>query len=66
MSECLFQKSGGNKPIWLFVLDVSLECPVCKDVFKLDEEVKKLPCKHYFHEGCITPWLKKVSNQYIL
>ncbi|XP_028399074.1 E3 ubiquitin-protein ligase RNF126-B-like [Dendronephthya gigantea] len=40
-------------------VDVSLECPVCKEVFSLDEEVKKLPCKHYFHEDCITPWLKK-------
>ena len=46
-----------------FVLDVSLECPVCKEVFGVDEEVKKLPCKHYFHESCITPWLKKVRRQ---
>ena len=47
------------------VVDTSLECPVCKELFVLDEEIKKLPCKHYFHEDCITPWLKKVGQPFI-
>ncbi|KDQ31152.1 hypothetical protein PLEOSDRAFT_1111688 [Pleurotus ostreatus PC15] len=40
------------------------DCAVCKDQFKLgtddpDEQVViTLPCKHPFHEPCITPWLK--------
>ncbi|KDR85731.1 hypothetical protein GALMADRAFT_234790 [Galerina marginata CBS 339.88] len=40
------------------------DCAVCKDQFKLETEdpdeqiVVTLPCKHPFHEPCITPWLK--------
>jgi hypothetical protein len=33
------------------------QCPVCTNGFKLDEEAKKLPCKHVFHTDCILPWL---------
>ncbi|KIJ66219.1 hypothetical protein HYDPIDRAFT_109213, partial [Hydnomerulius pinastri MD-312] len=40
------------------------DCAVCKEQFKLETEdpdelvVMTLPCKHPFHEGCISPWLK--------
>jgi len=40
------------------------DCAVCKEQFKLETEdpdeqvVVTLPCKHPFHEPCITPWLK--------
>ncbi|KAM0936453.1 putative transcription factor C2H2 family [Dioscorea sansibarensis] len=36
----------------------SMACAVCKDEIELEEKVKKLPCKHYFHSECIVPWLK--------
>ncbi|XP_046857521.1 E3 ubiquitin-protein ligase RNF126-like [Xenia sp. Carnegie-2017] len=43
-------------------VDASLECPVCKEMFILHEEVKKLPCKHCYHKDCIIPWLKKHNS----
>ena len=36
-------------------------CTVCKDAFKVGDTLRKLPCKHLFHETCIIPWLKLVS-----
>jgi len=39
-------------------VDANLQCSVCWDDFKLDEEVRQLKCDHYFHEDCIIPWLE--------
>jgi E3 ubiquitin-protein ligase RNF115/126 len=35
-------------------------CSVCGDEFSQDDDAKKLPCKHIFHDLCILTWLKMV------
>ena len=32
-------------------------CAVCKDAFNTGEECLVMPCEHFFHGGCIIPWL---------
>ncbi|KAJ4838858.1 hypothetical protein Tsubulata_010892, partial [Turnera subulata] len=34
------------------------QCAVCQDDFEMGEEVKQMPCKHLYHEGCLMPWLQ--------
>ncbi len=37
-------------------------CSICFDNFENDEQVKILPCKHYFHISCINKWLDKNTS----
>lgn len=39
-------------------VDAKEDCPVCKEEYKLGEQVMKLPCNHRFHIDCLQPWLK--------
>ena len=39
-------------------LDKKMQCSVCLEDFQLDEQCRKLPCAHIFHETCILPWLE--------
>ncbi|XP_072139069.1 E3 ubiquitin-protein ligase RNF115 isoform X2 [Mobula birostris] len=39
-------------------IDSALECPVCKEDYLLEEQVRQLPCHHLFHNDCIVPWLE--------
>lgn len=43
------------------ILDSNIQCSICYENYKINEEVKKLICDHMFHDVCITPWLRRVS-----
>lgn len=36
------------------------ECSICLDI---NEESVRLPCGHFFHEGCIGRWLMEKSSE---
>jgi len=40
------------------LVDACIECAVCQEKLTLGEEVRQLPCRHYYHFDCIEPWLK--------
>ncbi len=35
------------------------ECSICMDNVEVGDQVTVLPCTHWFHETCITAWLKE-------
>lgn len=36
-----------------------IKCTVCFCDFETNDEARKLPCNHIYHEKCIFPWLKE-------
>ncbi|BHF59964.1 hypothetical protein SprV_0100292500 [Sparganum proliferum] len=37
----------------------SESCPICFDDYAAGNVVITLPCEHFFHDSCITRWLKE-------
>ncbi|WOL13790.1 hypothetical protein Cni_G22569 [Canna indica] len=37
--------------------NIDTVCAICKDEIIVEDRLKRLPCFHHFHEGCILPWL---------
>ncbi|KAI9203870.1 uncharacterized protein BJ171DRAFT_599769 [Polychytrium aggregatum] len=34
-------------------------CAICIEEFECGSRVRELPCRHYFHDTCVDPWLTK-------
>ena len=54
-------KSLPKRPVEESMLgnDGQAECSICMESVSIGEEVTFLPCKHWFHEQCVTAWLKE-------
>ena len=39
--------------------EASQNCNICLGEFELDEEIKHLPCRHFFHSECLDAWLNR-------
>jgi len=38
------------------------ECSICQEEFVEQEEIKKTPCAHFFHESCLQEWLENYAK----
>ncbi|KAI7834149.1 hypothetical protein BX661DRAFT_129252, partial [Kickxella alabastrina] len=36
----------------------NVECGICMEEYKVEEQVMGLPCKHFYHKECIDHWLR--------
>jgi len=34
----------------------ALICPICQELFSIDDSAKHLPCSHLYHGHCIVQW----------
>lgn len=39
------------------------KCAICLSEYTTGEKLKRLRCKHYFHNECINPWLKVIVSK---
>lgn len=42
--------------------DPSERCAICLETFSAHERVRRMPCEHLFHDGCLRAWLLRASS----
>lgn len=50
-------RAGKRLPGEIVAEKIDPLCSICHDEFAIDDAVLKLPCRHMYHEGCVTCWL---------
>ncbi|KAL4591128.1 hypothetical protein LXL04_004077 [Taraxacum kok-saghyz] len=61
-SSCSTSTSTSNSNSGSFLRSKPIECAICKDEFIKGENIKRLPCRHFFHHECIRRWLSYKKN----
>ncbi|BFG21192.1 hypothetical protein CerSpe_074660 [Prunus speciosa] len=41
------------------VVELSTMCSICMEDIVVGSEATRMPCSHFYHEGCIVEWLQK-------
>lgn len=41
---------------------IGTDCPICFNAYAANDTLIELPCKHEFHDECITHWLKDANT----
>ncbi|PQQ12586.1 E3 ubiquitin-protein ligase RNF12-like [Prunus yedoensis var. nudiflora] len=41
------------------VVELSTMCSICMEDIAVGSEATRMPCSHFYHEGCIVEWLQK-------
>lgn len=41
--------------------DIQDTCPICIELFDLEDKVYELTCQHIYHSKCLYPWLTSCS-----
>ena len=42
--------------------DCDVKCLICQYDYEKDEKLRRLPCKHHFHQECVDEWLQRHDN----
>lgn len=43
-------------------IEKNSECTICLIQFEINDKATQLPCHHFFHNGCISEWLKNKAT----
>lgn len=44
------------------IKDKQCECAICLNFDESEDKVVEMPCKHKYHQKCISQWVSKVNN----